>query len=97
MPEPDAVYVCGPPALVEAVRGTAATTSVRELRPADLHRSAESSGGRDRFTDTGVEVTDDGRPLLEQAEAANLNPRADAGWASATAAPAARPAARCAT
>ena len=26
------------------------------------------------FTDSGVEVTDDGRPLLEQAEAAGLTP-----------------------
>ena len=35
---------------------------------------AEASGGRISFTDSGVEVTDDGRPLLEQAEAAGLTP-----------------------
>ena len=35
---------------------------------------AESSGGRVSFTDSGVEVTDDGRPLLQQAEDAGLTP-----------------------
>ena len=45
MPEPDAVFVCGPAALVETVREHCA-----------------------------IEVTDDGRSLLEQAESAGLNP-----------------------
>ena len=35
---------------------------------------AEASGGRVTFADSGVEVVDDGRPLLEQAEAAGLTP-----------------------
>ncbi|MGZ5393215.1 MAG: 2Fe-2S iron-sulfur cluster-binding protein, partial [Mycobacterium sp.] len=35
---------------------------------------AESSGGRVAFTDADVDIVDDGRPLLEQAEAAGLNP-----------------------
>ena len=36
---------------------------------------AESSGGRVAFAESGVEVTDDGRSLLEQAEAAGLSPQ----------------------
>jgi ferredoxin len=36
---------------------------------------AEASGGTVAFADSGVEVTDDGRSLLEQAEAAGLNPQ----------------------
>ena len=35
---------------------------------------AESSGGRVTFTDTDVDVEDDGRPILEQAESAGLSP-----------------------
>lgn len=75
MPDADAVYVCGPPALVDAVR---------ELRPDALWESfvppvfevpTEASGGRVTFADSAVEVTDDGRSLLEQAEAAGLRPQ----------------------
>jgi ferredoxin-NADP reductase len=71
----DAVFVCGPPALVDAVR---------ELRPDALWESfvppvfevpTEASGGRVVFVDSAVEVTDDGRSLLEQAEAAGLTPQ----------------------
>jgi stearoyl-CoA 9-desaturase NADPH oxidoreductase len=36
--------------------------------------STEASGGTVAFADSGVDVTDDGRPLLEQAEAAGLTP-----------------------
>ena len=36
--------------------------------------TAESSGGRVTFADSAVQVTDDGRPLLDQAEAAGLTP-----------------------
>jgi ferredoxin len=35
---------------------------------------AEASGGRVSLTDSGIELEDDGRPLLEQAEAAGLTP-----------------------
>jgi ferredoxin len=42
--------------------------------PPTFTASAEASGGTVAFADSGVEVTDDGRPLLEQAEAAGLNP-----------------------
>ncbi len=33
------------------------------------------SGGRITFRDSAIESTDDGRPLLEQAEAAGLTPK----------------------
>lgn len=74
MPAPDAVYVCGPPALVAAVRkhcdNVAAESFVAPLpaAPGDPH------GGRVGFSDAGVAVTDDGRPLLDQAESAGLTP-----------------------
>jgi ferredoxin-NADP reductase len=74
MPEPDAVYVCGPPQLVEAVRELCANVSSESFVPPTFTASAEASGGTVAFADSGVEVTDDGRPLLEQAEAAGLNP-----------------------
>jgi ferredoxin len=32
------------------------------------------SGGRVSFADSGIDVVDDGRPLLEQAESAGLTP-----------------------
>ena len=50
-----------------------ATSERGHYRP----RGRFSSGGRAKqiaFTDSGVELTDDGRPLLEQAEAAGLTP-----------------------
>ena len=74
MPAPDAVFVCGPPALVEAVRAHVPDAKSESFVPPVLTTPAQSSGGRVSFTDTGVGVTDDGRPILEQAEAAGLNP-----------------------
>ncbi len=74
MPEPEAVFVCGPPALVEAVREHYPNASSESFVPPVLTALAESSGGRIAFTDSGVELTDDGRPLLDQAEAAGLTP-----------------------
>ncbi|HET6733705.1 ferredoxin reductase [Mycobacterium sp.] len=72
MPSPDAVYVCGPPALVEAVRAHCDNVSSESFVPPVF--TAESTGGTVSFADSGVSATDDGRPLLEQAEAAGLNP-----------------------
>jgi stearoyl-CoA 9-desaturase NADPH oxidoreductase len=72
MPSPDAVYVCGPPALVEAVRAHCDNVSSESFVPPVF--TAESTGGMVSFADSGVSATDDGRPLLEQAEAAGLNP-----------------------
>jgi stearoyl-CoA 9-desaturase NADPH oxidoreductase len=74
MPEPDAVYVCGPQALVDAVRTHVPNALSESFVPPAFAPSTETSGGRITFTDSGVELTDDGRPLLEQAEASGLTP-----------------------
>jgi stearoyl-CoA 9-desaturase NADPH oxidoreductase len=68
------VYVCGPPALIEAVRAHFPGAKSESFVPPVFTIPAESSGGRVAFTDTAVDVVDDGRPLLEQAEAAGLTP-----------------------
>jgi stearoyl-CoA 9-desaturase NADPH oxidoreductase len=74
MPNPDAVFVCGPPALVEAVRAQYADAKAESFVPPVFAVPAEASGGLLSFADSGVDVTDDGRSLLEQAEAAGLKP-----------------------
>ncbi len=74
MPEPDAVYVCGPPALVDAVRAHCPDAQSESFVPPTFSVPAESTGGRISFTDSGVAATDDGRPLLAQAEDAGLRP-----------------------
>jgi len=77
MPDPGndtAVFVCGPPELVQAVREHYPDASSESFVPPVLTAPAETSGGRIAFTDSGVELTDDGRPLLDQAEAAGLTP-----------------------
>lgn len=74
MPEPDAVYVCGPPALVDAVRAHCPDAQSESFVPPTLSAPVETVGGRISFTDSGVEATDDGRPLLQQAEDAGLTP-----------------------
>jgi ferredoxin-NADP reductase len=68
------VFVCGPPALVEAVREHCANVRSESFVPPVFGPVAEASGGRVSFTDSGAELVDDGRPLLEQAEAAGLTP-----------------------
>ncbi len=73
----DKVYVCGPPALVDGVRELHPDAEAESFVPpvfSALGAHAESSGGRVTFADSGVDVTDDGRPLLDQAEAAGLTP-----------------------
>jgi stearoyl-CoA 9-desaturase NADPH oxidoreductase len=74
MPNPDAVFVCGPPALVEAVRAHYPDAKAESFVPPVFAVPTSASGGRVAFTDSGVESTDDGRSLLEQAEAAGLKP-----------------------
>jgi stearoyl-CoA 9-desaturase NADPH oxidoreductase len=74
MPSPDAVYVCGPPALVDAVRKKCDNVNAESFVPQALVAPIETSGGRIAFIDSGITVTDDGRSLLEQAEAAGLTP-----------------------
>ena len=53
MPDPDAVFVCGPPALVDAVRAHCPDAKSESFVPPDLTVAAEASGGRVTFTDTG--------------------------------------------
>ncbi|AFM16039.1 flavodoxin reductase family protein [Mycolicibacterium chubuense NBB4] len=70
--DPDAVFVCGPPALVDAVRVVFPDAASESFVPPVFE--GESSGGRVTFSDSAVELTDDGRPLLNQAEDAGLTP-----------------------
>ncbi|MFN3006119.1 ferredoxin reductase [Mycolicibacterium wolinskyi] len=72
--EPDAVFVCGPPALVDAVRGHCRNVSSESFVPPTFTVPAASTGGTVTFSTSGVDVVDDGRPLLVQAEAAGLTP-----------------------
>lgn len=74
MPEPGAVFVCGPPALVEAVHAHRPDARSESFVPPTLAGPTEATGGRISFTDSGVQTTDDGRPLLQQAEDAGLTP-----------------------
>jgi stearoyl-CoA 9-desaturase NADPH oxidoreductase len=74
MPAPDAVFVCGPAALVDAVREHCPEAQSESFVPPKLDIPAKPSGGRVTFGDSAIEVTDDGRSLLEQAESAGLNP-----------------------
>lgn len=74
MTDPDVVYVCGPPALVDAVREVHPDARSESFRPGALPVAGESQGGRITFSDSAVTVEDDGRPLLVQAEAAGLSP-----------------------
>lgn len=75
MPSPDAVFVCGPVALVDAVRAHCPDARAESfVGPAPAH-PAHPSGARITFTHSRIEVADDGRSLLEQAEAAGLTPQ----------------------
>ena len=74
MADPEVVYVCGPPALADAVRQCHPGAQAESFVPPALDLSAGASGGRVVFADAAVTVTDDGRPLLEQAEKAGLSP-----------------------
>jgi len=72
-------WVCGPAGLAEAVEaawraaGSAAPVHVERYQ-LGLRTPTEATGARVRFTASGVEVADDGRPLLVQAEACGLTP-----------------------
>lgn len=74
MVDPDAVYVCGPPALVEAVRERCSQVSAESFVPMPFVVPDTPSGGRIIFRDSAIDTEDDGRPLLDQAEDAGLNP-----------------------
>ncbi len=75
MPSPDAVFVCGPQALVDAVREHCPSARSESFVGPATASPAQPSGGRVTFTGSKVAVTDDGRSLLEQAEAAGLTPK----------------------
>jgi ferredoxin-NADP reductase len=74
MPSPDVVFVCGPATLVEAVQEHCENVYTESFVPPVFEASANPSGGRVTFADSGVDVVDDGRSLLEQAESAGLTP-----------------------
>jgi len=79
MPDPDVVFVCGPPALIDAVHEVCDTvgSQVRSesFVPTPFVVPDGPSGGRITFRDSGIDATDDGRPLLQQAEDAGLTPK----------------------
>jgi ferredoxin-NADP reductase len=76
-------YVCGPPGLRDGVTGAyaaagrAAQAHVEAFTPAVAPAAvlAGPGGGTVRFATSACAVPDDGRPLLDQAEAAGLTPR----------------------
>jgi ferredoxin-NADP reductase len=75
MPDPDAVYVCGPQSLVDAVMKHCPHARSESFVPPVFAVPSEGTGGTVVFADSGVDVADDGRSLLEQAEAAGLSPQ----------------------
>ena len=74
MRSPDAVFVCGPKTLVDAVQQHCDNVYTESFVPPAFEPSANPSGGRVTFADSGIDVVDDGRSLLEQAESAGLTP-----------------------
>jgi ferredoxin-NADP reductase len=70
-------FACGPPALLDAVRGTWAGGLEHRLHTESFVApnfavAGEPGEGRVRFAGSGVEVADSGASLLEQAEAAGV-------------------------
>jgi ferredoxin-NADP reductase len=71
----DVVFVCGPPALAEAVQRLRPDALTESFVPKPFVLPEKPSGGQINFTESAVTVTDDGQTLLAQAEAAGLNPQ----------------------
>jgi stearoyl-CoA 9-desaturase NADPH oxidoreductase len=72
-------FACGPPGLLEAVRGTWANglehrLHVESFVPPSFVPVGAPGEGAIRFADSEVEVANSGASLLEQAEAAGLDP-----------------------
>lgn len=74
-------YVCGPPALIEATEEIWAADGCAErlhvesfLPPVFAVPAAGEAEGTIAFAHSGVSAANDGRPLLDQAEAAGLTP-----------------------
>lgn len=70
-------FACGPPALLDAVRGTWANGLEQRLRvesfvPPSLLPVGEPSTGSIRFADSNLEVQNTGASILEQAEKAGI-------------------------
>lgn len=73
-------FACGPPALLDAVRGTWANGLERRLHvesflPPRAAPVGEPGEGRVHFAESGVEVENSGATLLEQAEDAGVSPQ----------------------
>jgi stearoyl-CoA 9-desaturase NADPH oxidoreductase len=73
-------FACGPPALLDAVRGTWANglehrLHVESFLPPSLISASEPGEGKIRFSGSGVEVQNSGASLLEQAEQAGVQPQ----------------------
>ncbi|QLL07761.1 flavin reductase family protein [Mycobacterium vicinigordonae] len=75
MDAPDAVFVCGPTALVDAVKAHCENVFTESFTPPVIEAPANPTGGRVSFGDSKVDVEDDGRSILEQAESAGLTPK----------------------
>jgi ferredoxin-NADP reductase len=71
------IFACGPPALVDAVLEECGPDRVltESFVPPVFSVPSDPSGGTVSFAASGVQATDDGRSLLEQAEAAGLRPQ----------------------
>ena len=72
-------FVCGPPALIEAVRAVWAKDGLPEpavetFTPPALRLDTDGAKGRVSFTLSGSEAANSGLPLLEQAEDVGLTP-----------------------
>lgn len=73
-------FACGPAGLVDAVeahyaaRGAAERLQVERFSPPALRQNTAPGEGTVRFAASDLEVVDDGRSLLEQAETAGLAP-----------------------
>jgi ferredoxin-NADP reductase len=72
-------FVCGPPALIDAVRdwadGGEHRLHIESFVPPDLTAAGEPGEGTIRFLDSGLELRDSGASLLAQAEAAGIRPQ----------------------
>jgi stearoyl-CoA 9-desaturase NADPH oxidoreductase len=72
-------FACGPPSLLDALRGAWTNGLEHRLRcesflPPTFAAVGEAGEGAIRFADSGLEVENSGASLLEQAEAAGLHP-----------------------
>jgi len=75
MPAPEAVFVCGPAGLVDSVRRCRPDAVAETFTPPAVAIPEVGSRGRITFGDSGIDVADDGRVLLDQAESAGLAPQ----------------------